>query len=357
MAHDWLPEEAEGRTEISYPLNNRWYTAKYPQALHAPRSSGVYSSDNDLILTPAGGLRVRLSMGIAYLRFERFRGATYAQTDPDGMTFDVPPPHGTLTRIDRIAIRFDYILNDIFALYKVGTPGLGAPALQRDEEAYELHVQEVVARPGTLEIRGDMINDLRSNEHLCGIVRDNVERIPTQALYDSWWAWFSETTMEAEAFRAWLVAFRNSNETELNNWMTDFKLRSEDGFSTWFNSFTQATTTTVANWYNPFRENWETTLQEFMNELMTLLDSEVAASLLGRILTHEDRTPFNSTVHGLRYQDETLQLQTPDGWIIVGGAQIGYTAMFFDMQNFTALQFDLINYTAQQFDSITRTVT
>jgi hypothetical protein len=353
--HNWLPEEAEGRTEISYPLNDRWYTAKYPQAFNATRTTGVFSANDNLRLLPAGGLKVRLASGLAWMRIDEFRGVVYAQTDKDGMTFDVPPPHGTLMRFDRMAIRFDYILNDVFAIYKVGQPSMGAPALQRDSEAYEIHLQEVVAAPGTLEIRNDMIRDLRLNEAVCGIMRDGVSQIPTQALYDEWWAWFSKTTAEANDFLAWMVAFRSDNEILLEEWLTDFKRRSEDGFVSWFNEFQHMSITMLNNWYNPWRNKWVTDVQEWFDELKVILDGDVAANLANRITQHETKTVAEHAVHGMRYENGAFMILTETGWVVVGGAQTGYTAAYFDFQLYTALSFNHRQYTAYEFDNVIRT--
>jgi len=234
----WSPEEAESQNEIAYPLNNTWYTARFAQLFHSTRTNGVFSSDDDLRLRPGGGLRVNLTTGLAWMRIDRFRGIAYAQTNEEGLFFDVPPPHGNLLRLDRMAIRFDYILNDVFAVYKIGTPGMPAPALQRDTEAYEIHVHEVVVAAGTLEIRQDMIRDLRLNEALCGIMRDGVTGIPTQQLHEAWQSFYSRIVSEAtreydeyvtelrEAFAAfamWFESYREEAQNDFENWVALIK--------------------------------------------------------------------------------------------------------------------------------------
>jgi len=356
MSHDWLPEEAENRTEISYPLNNRWYTAKYPQAFHATRTNGVLSMDNNLSLRPAGGLRVNLGAGMAWLRIDRFRGVVYAQTDEMGIDFVVPPPHGNLLRLDRVVIRFDYILNDVFAHYKVGVPGMGSPPLQRDTEAHEIHLYEVVAAAGTLEIRNDMIRDLRLNEAVCGVMRDSVTGIPTQVLYDAWWAWFTRTTETAEGFMLWMAAFRRDNEADFTEWLTDFKARGEDGFSDWFEQFQGSAIAMVNGWYQPWRTQWVADLEAWFADLQALLDGDVAANLATRITQHEARTVGNGGVHGIRYEDGALLVQTADGWIVVGGAVTGFTSLYFNSQAFTAGVFNLRAFTADSFDTVVRTM-
>lgn len=370
--HDWLPEEAENRTEISYPLNNRWYTAKYPQAFNSTRTNGVFSMDNNLSLRPAGGLRVNLGPGLAWLSIDRFKGVVYAQTDDEGITFDVPPPHGNLVRRDRVAIRFDYILNDIFADYHAGIPGMPAPTIQRDTEAHELHLYEIVVAAGTLEIRNDMILDLRMNETLCGIMRDSVTGIPTQILYDAWWAWFQKTTDAADEFMLWMNAFRQQNESDFNTWLNDFKNRADDGFSTWLINFQSSTVTEVNEWYTnwrnawiaaisdwfvPWRDTWEDDVQLWFDELQIVLEGDVATSLANKIMQHENRTVAdNGGVHGIKYESGVLMVLTDEGWAVVGGAQIGFTAQAFDSRRYTALAFDLKRYTAYSFDNAPRTI-
>jgi len=203
----WSAEEAENQKELSYPLNNTWYTSRYAQAYHSTRTNGVFSADNNLALTPAGGYTVNLSRGLAWMQIEEFAGLVYVNRAPNGLEFNAPPPHGNLVRIDRLAIRFDVILNKVFAYYKIGTPGMGAPPLQRNTEGFELHTHEIEVRPGDLSITAARIRDLRLDENYCGIMRDSVTGIPTQQLYDNWLGFLEETRAE---FYAWFETVKDT---------------------------------------------------------------------------------------------------------------------------------------------------
>lgn len=178
-------------SQVFYPLDDTPYLAEDAQLWLCTRTSGVYSSDADLICTAVGGMRVAVSIGIAWVKTGRLTGGVFANKDIE--MFDIGMADGLLSRIDRVVVRVDAIENEPQLIVKKGQFGSSpvAPLLQRDADAYELGIHDILIRPGTIEIIQGDISDLRLNEELCGIMRDGVTGIPTQQLYDSWQSWFA----------------------------------------------------------------------------------------------------------------------------------------------------------------------
>lgn len=71
-------------------------------------------------------------------------------------------------RIDRIVVRLDYGGRLLRLAVRQGTPGAGAPALQRDATYWELSLAQVELANGYTGITDAMITDERTDEALCG---------------------------------------------------------------------------------------------------------------------------------------------------------------------------------------------
>lgn len=71
-------------------------------------------------------------------------------------------------RIDRIVVRLDYGGRLIRLAVRQGTPGAGAPDLQRDATYRELSLAQVELANGYTSITDAMITDERTDEALCG---------------------------------------------------------------------------------------------------------------------------------------------------------------------------------------------
>lgn len=103
---------------------------------------------------------------------------------------------GVLKRIDRIVMRLNHLSRQIEITIKKGnfasTPV--APSLQRDADAYELALADVLVNPGVTEITQANITDIRFNKELCGIVKGTVDEIDTTDLFaqftDAFTRWF-----------------------------------------------------------------------------------------------------------------------------------------------------------------------
>lgn len=127
---------------------------------------------------------------------------------------------GVLKRIDRVVMRLDFFEREIDVVIKKGvyasTPV--PPALQRDADAYELALADVMINNGATFISQANITDLRLNKSLCGIVHGTVDQVDTTTIFNQYQAWFRDITSNTTA--------------EINDW----KVATQQEFNTWFDS-------------------------------------------------------------------------------------------------------------------------
>ncbi|MCK1989478.1 hypothetical protein MPH48_15385 [Lysinibacillus fusiformis] len=127
---------------------------------------------------------------------------------------------GVLKRIDRVVMRLNHLTRKIDLVVKKGTFASSpvAPTLQRDADAYELALADVLINNGVTQITQANITDQRLNSTLCGIVHGTVNQVDTTTIFNQYQAWFAQTTQN--------VAI------DLEIW----KQHTKDDFDTWFDS-------------------------------------------------------------------------------------------------------------------------
>lgn len=166
----------------TYPLNGIDYDARDAAGYNATRTSGVYSAEEDFAVTPAGGVKVAVSAGQGWVRPARFEGYSIIMREAETLTLALAD--GQRPRIDRIVLRFDAASRKSSLLVLQGTPDTQptAPAISRTATVYDLCLAEVTRPAGSTSITAAHIKDTRTNEALCGLMRDAVTRIPTEQL-------------------------------------------------------------------------------------------------------------------------------------------------------------------------------
>lgn len=343
---------------IGYPLDDREYLAEDAAAFHCTRTDGVFSSDTDYIVTAPGGMRVTVSTGVAWLKAYEFGGMVAANREAE--TLDVEVADATFRRIDRVVIRFDKLLLSSYLAVKTGTPATNpvAPALTRDATAYELGICDITVNAGVLEITGGVLNDTRLNESLCGLMRDDVTRIPTQSLYDNWWNWFSELKLDAEnqaqSFIEWMQYFIQENEAAFNEWYSNFKETIEAELDQWIATYKSAYSEAFLAWYNDFKDNSESEVQDLIDALRGMLDEGAEAALYKRINDHEQLKVISSEVHGLRYKDGWLQIEvSPGSWANLVSIKYGLRVRYINGLNMTVAQINMLAMTVEEINNAT----
>ena len=180
-----------------YPLNGIDYDAADVAAYNASRTSGVYASDADFVVTAAGGMSVTVSAGIGWVHPERFAGYSVVKRDPDTVT--LPLADAALPRIDRLVLRYDAATKAGSLLVLKGTAASSpkAPAITRTVTTYDLCLAEITRPAGSTTITTANIKDTRTDESLCGVMSDGVKSLPTAQLIAQWQA--AQNKQEADA--------------------------------------------------------------------------------------------------------------------------------------------------------------
>ncbi len=193
-----------------YPLNGIDYDAADAAAYNSPRTSGVYSSDDDFAVTAAGGLKVTVSAGMGWIHPERFAGYSVTMRDPETIT--MPLANGSLPRIDRLVLRYDAATRSSSLTVLQGTAASTpkAPAITRTELVYDLCFAQITRPAGSTSITTANIKDTRADETLCGVMSDGVKSLPTAQLIAQWKA--AQDQQEADA-RAHINALEEKAST------------------------------------------------------------------------------------------------------------------------------------------------
>lgn len=333
--------------QLGVPLNGVAYDATTAGRWLYGRTNGIFSSDEDLIATPGGGMSVIVSAGAAWLTPDRFLGITYTNDEPVTLTSGLAPQ--VLPRIDRIVVRWEMTALGVhpYLAIKQGTAASSpiAPTVTRSATVWELGIHDIRINPGTLQITASMIQDKRLDETVCGIAVSSIEKIPTQQLYDSWWAWFNELQIDAEEkaalFVEWIELFKSTNETAWNQW---------------YSAFISSSSSIFADWYNAFISNSELTFNAWFADLQNTLDENQASNLFNKIDQHE-RTGIDSSldgVHNLRLNEGKFQVFVGIGWATLATVPVGFTGAFFNAQNFIGQSFNLRQFTGYSFNNVIR---
>lgn len=199
--------------------------------------NGVFPVPSTSLQVVAGsGMAVAVKTGKAWIN-----GYFYYNTSDLPVT--LATADGVLNRIDRIVVRWDLTERKISVAVKSYTPATSpvAPALQRDADAYELCLADVLVSAGVTAISQANITDRRLDGSLCGVVAGVVDQIDTDAFNAQLEAWFADyKEMSVDEFND-LVSYMESLEllgdqqyAALEAYMNDFKADAENDFNAWF---------------------------------------------------------------------------------------------------------------------------
>ena len=199
--------------------------------------NGVFPVPSTSLQVVAGsGMAVAVKTGKAWIN-----GYFYYNTSDLPVT--LATADGVLNRIDRIVVRWDLTERKISVAVKSSTPATSpvAPALQRDADAYELCLADVLVGAGVTAISQANITDRRLDGSLRGVVAGVVDQIDTDAFNAQLEAWFADyKEMSVDEFND-LVSYMESLEllgdqqyAALEAYMNDFKADAENDFNAWF---------------------------------------------------------------------------------------------------------------------------
>lgn len=111
------------------------------------------------------------------------------------LNLDIDSADGTLDRIDIIVVQFDLTNRVVKTIVRKGSPSAGAtaPALNRDDDLWELKLAEVNVPHGTVNITDGKITDTRSDTAVCGWVSGLIDQMDTTELFNQ----LKEATQDA----------------------------------------------------------------------------------------------------------------------------------------------------------------
>ena len=167
---------------ITYPLNGVTYDAEDVSTYLCTRTSGVYSKDTNYAVSVTGARQIAVAPGLAWINYDDFKGVSACSREAVNLT--VPDADSTLSRIDRVVLQFDTAANLTAVKLKTGTPAAAPepPAILQNHNQYELGLCTVSVPAGSSVVTAADITDTRTDEAVCGVMRDGVTGIPTAQL-------------------------------------------------------------------------------------------------------------------------------------------------------------------------------
>ena len=178
-----------------WPLDNAEYTAEAIGAFAGTRTRGVFAAEDCFRVTSVRGFTVKLSGGLAWLKKEKYWGLAVMEPTDTQLTVEVGS--GALSRYAAVCILLDKTANAARVELRYGeySDRPVKPAPRRDAYFDEIIVATILQKAAAVEITPADITDERTNEDLCGLMRDGVTGIPlgglleqAQAEFDGWFA-------------------------------------------------------------------------------------------------------------------------------------------------------------------------
>ena len=176
----------------TFPLNGVEYNAADFSSFFCTRTSGVYAADNFDITVTGSDMQATIGSGMAWMKLSPTSGISVKSDSDTVLAFDTPDP--TYPRYDVMALQFSSAeLGTVLKIIKgqaSSTPLMPTPS--RTKTLYELYLYAIYRKPGASVIARSNVNDLRYDETYCGLMSDGVKSIPTQVLYDQYYAMLEE---------------------------------------------------------------------------------------------------------------------------------------------------------------------
>lgn len=167
---------------ITYPLDGVTYSAEDVATYLCTRTSGVYAKDSNFAVSITGTRQITIAPGLAWINYDDFKGVSVCSREDTVLT--VPDADNTLNRVDRVVLQFDTSSNLTAIRLKTGTPAVAAqpPDILQNHNQYELGLCTISVPAGSAAVTSADITDTRTDEAVCGLMRDGVNGIPTETL-------------------------------------------------------------------------------------------------------------------------------------------------------------------------------
>jgi hypothetical protein len=312
---------------ICFPLDNTEYEANALGAWCGTRTRGVFAAEGHYAVTANDDMTVTVSPGLAWLKAGQYWGVNAFENNSRVLTLDTAD--GSLSRIDAVCVRLDKNQNRGEIIIKKGSyspqpPAVTPPARNLDYD--EIYVATIRVQAGATSIGQIDITDQRLNEDYCGIMRDGVTGIPTQALYDQWQSWMANFTSEAQQYYG---TYQNMVADLYTQYAADVAVHEQNAQQV-FDDYVLRMTTFENTAQTDF-ETWFATIRGILDEeaaghLLNLIEAlpetfytkTIADQLLADAITAHNTDP---AAHGdTRQRIADLEAQVEELEIIIGPA-------------------------------------
>ncbi len=267
---------------------------------------------NGVFPEPSTGLQVIAGVGMnVVIRPGKAWINGYFYINDAEMSLPLPTADGVLRRIDRVVIRWDLTYRAITAKIKSSAAASNPtpPPLQRDADAYEIAIADIIVAAGATTISQSNITDRRFNADLCGVVAGVVKQIDPDFITAQFDAFFAEYTPKIEAdyakYAADIIAYYNlyrQNAVSEYNSFTAFLASYESDGDAAFAAFLQ--------WLEAFKTAGAADFQTWFDSIKDILDEDTAGHILQLIEALEESQPsaaIGTVAHELGcYPDCTL---------------------------------------------------
>lgn len=233
-----------------------WYFATF-------LSSGIFPKPSDgLQVVAYSGMEVKVNIGYAFINGYAFR-------NPESKSITLDMAEGAQNRVDRVVVRWDLVLRDIYIDVIKGEPSARpvAAELTRNKEVWELAIADIYVGKGVTKIMTQNITDQRFNSAVCGIVAGTVKEIDASVLTKQFTDFFNtysnEVLEEFNAYKQNMEVYLTQLEGIYENYVNQTEglfQRFERQFEERYNTFEN----TLNNWdaeflkaYNDFLENMQ----------------------------------------------------------------------------------------------------
>jgi hypothetical protein len=172
-------------------------------------TNGVLPATTNLQVISNNNMTVTIKSGKAFIN-------GYFYNNDSDLILPIAVADGVLNRIDRIVIQFNTVDRNITAKVKKGAFATTPSALpiQRDADAFELGIADIVIGKGVTSISQANITDLRLDTTKCGIVNSLIQA-DTTAIFNQYQAWFTTKTGQ---YNNEMVAKETDFTNQFNSW-------------------------------------------------------------------------------------------------------------------------------------------
>lgn len=269
---------------------------------------------NGVFPSPSNGLQVVANKAMTVYVLPGFGFINgYAFRNQSNLEVTIGTADGTLSRIDRIVLRWDLVnrMMSIEVLPGTASREPVAPALTRSADVWELALADVSVAKGVTTITQAMITDDRFNSSLCGICAGVITQIDASVLtkqFNDFFDTYQKTILsDYDKYTQNIESYEQAWKDALNEWEAAQKAS--------MNEWTA--------------QQWQA-FNDWLASIKDALGDEAAATLAATATDHEDRLSeiermcLKNDFYCPITDDDDVPLADDDGMILLGDWKYDY---------------------------------